>query len=54
MGFNLFVLQKESGQDIGFITWAAMPFLLILLFATAVLTVFPGIVLWLPERMLGS
>jgi tripartite ATP-independent transporter DctM subunit len=51
VGFNLFVLQKETGQEISFIVRAAAPFFLLLLLALAFITVFPGIALWLPSRM---
>lgn len=54
VGFNLFVLQKETGQEISFIVRAAMPFFLLLLLALAIITVFPQIVLWLPGRMIGQ
>jgi tripartite ATP-independent transporter DctM subunit len=51
VGFNLFVLQKETGEEIGYIVRAAMPFFALLLLATALLTVFPQIALWLPNQM---
>lgn len=54
VGFNLFVLQKETGQDIGFIVRAAIPFFLLLLLALCVITFFPQIVLWLPGCMFGA
>lgn len=54
VGFNLFVLQKETGQEISFIVQAAIPFFLLLLLALAIITVFPQIVLWLPARMIGQ
>ena len=54
VGFNLFVLQKETGQEISFIVRAAMPFFLLLLLALAIITVFPQIVLWLPGKMIGQ
>ena len=54
VGFNLFVLQKETGQEISFIVAAAMPFFMLLLLALAVITVFPQVVLWLPAQMIGN
>ena len=54
VGFNLFVLQKETGQEISFIVRAAMPFFLLLLLALAIITIFPQIALWLPGRMIGA
>ncbi len=54
VGFNLFVLQKETNKEISFIVRSAMPFFGLLLIALAIITVFPGIVLWLPGRMFGA
>jgi C4-dicarboxylate transporter, DctM subunit len=48
VGLNLFVLSGISGRPIGFIAVAALPFFLILLLITALVTVFPDIVLFLP------
>jgi C4-dicarboxylate transporter, DctM subunit len=52
LGFNLFVLQKETGQEISYITKAAFPFFLLLMATAALITLFPQIALWLPSRML--
>ena len=54
VGFNLFVLQKETGEDIGAIMKAAVPFFLLLLVTVGIITVFPQIALWLPYRMVGG
>jgi C4-dicarboxylate transporter DctM subunit len=51
LGFNLFVLQKETGLEITYITRAAFPFFLLLMLTAALITVFPQIALWLPSRM---
>lgn len=51
VGFNLFVINGLTGDDLGKIAMAAMPFFFILLAITALLTVFPGIVLYLPGLM---
>jgi C4-dicarboxylate transporter, DctM subunit len=51
VGLNLFVLSGISGRPIGFIAVAALPFFLILLLITALVTVFPDIVLFLPGLM---
>ncbi len=51
VGFNLFVINGLTGDDLGKIALAAMPFFIILLVITALLTVFPGIVLYLPGLM---
>ena len=54
VGFNLFVLQKETGKEISFIVRASIPFFALLLIALAIITVFPDIALWLPDRMFGA
>jgi tripartite ATP-independent transporter DctM subunit len=51
LGFNLFVLQKETGLEIETIIKASIPFFLLLLLTVALITVFPQIALWLPSRM---
>ncbi|MGL4324702.1 MAG: TRAP transporter large permease [Beijerinckiaceae bacterium] len=49
VGFNLFVLQTMSGKDSNTVARAALPFFLLLVAAVAIITVFPQIVMWLPE-----
>ena len=49
VGFNLFVLQTMSGHDSNTVAWAALPFFLLLVVAVALITIFPGIVMWLPR-----
>lgn len=49
VGFNLFVLQTMSGKDSNTVALAALPFFLLLVVAVAIITVFPGIVMWLPK-----
>ena len=51
VGFNLFVIQGISKHSIGFVARAAFPFFLILLALTALITLLPGIVLFLPGQM---
>ncbi len=53
VGFNLFVLQSITGRDIFSIARYALPFFLILVLATVMLTVFPQIALWLPSTMMA-
>jgi C4-dicarboxylate transporter, DctM subunit len=48
IGFNLFVLQGLTGESIGHIALAALPFFLLLLSTAVIITLFPGIALWLP------
>jgi C4-dicarboxylate transporter, DctM subunit len=52
IGFNLFVIQQISGKNIFFIAAAALPFFLVLLVVTALVTIWPQLVLWLPEQMM--
>jgi tripartite ATP-independent transporter DctM subunit len=49
VGFNLFVLQTISGKDSNTVALAALPFFLLLVVAVAIITVFPQIVMYLPE-----
>jgi len=51
VGFNLFVLQGMTGDDIFTVGRAALPFFLILVLAVVMITVFPQIATWLPQRM---
>lgn len=51
VGFNLFVLQSLTGRNIFWIAWAAFPFFMLLMVAVALVTVFPGLVTWLPQTM---
>ena len=47
VGFNLFVLQAMSGKDSNTVAWAALPFFLLLVLAAVIITIFPGIVMFL-------
>jgi tripartite ATP-independent transporter DctM subunit len=53
VGFNLFVIQGLTGQNILKIALAALPFFFLLVLAVALITVFPGIVTYLPSLMSG-
>ena len=54
VGFNLFVLQGLTGDNIVEVARAAIPFFVILVAAVALIVVFPEIATWLPTRMAGS
>ncbi len=54
VGFNLFVIQSVTGKNIFTIAYYALPFFLLLVLATAIITVFPGIALWLPSTMMSN
>jgi C4-dicarboxylate transporter DctM subunit len=49
VGFNLFVLQGLTGHSIGRIARASLPFFFLMLLGVAIVTLLPGIALWLPE-----
>lgn len=51
VGFNLFVISGLTNEDILTIARAALPFFLILCAATAIVTLFPRFVLFLPNLM---
>lgn len=53
VGFNLFVLQTMSGKDSFTVARASTPFFIMLLVAIALITVFPIIVTWLPDVVMG-
>ncbi len=51
VGFNLFVIQGLTGESIGRIARAALPFFLIMVTFTLLIAVFPEIVMWLPNTV---
>ena len=51
VGFNLFVVQSLTGRDIFTVAKASLPFFFLMVIATALVTVFPEIVLSLPRAM---
>ncbi|MHC5655256.1 TRAP transporter large permease [Stappia sp.] len=51
VGFNLFVMQSVTGENILTIAKATFPFFLLLMALLVVIAAFPDIVLWLPELM---
>jgi tripartite ATP-independent transporter DctM subunit len=51
VGFNLFVIQGLTGENILRIALAAMPFFFLLLLAVGIITVVPQIVTFLPSLM---
>ena len=53
VGFNLFVLQSLTGRDIMAVAKCALPYFLLLAVAVLLVALFPGIVTWLPGRMVG-
>ncbi|MNR26253.1 Sialic acid TRAP transporter permease protein SiaT [compost metagenome] len=53
VGFNLFVLQSMTGKDSNTIARAAIPFFFCLIVCVVLITVFPKIVTWLPDYVMG-
>ncbi|MYL23082.1 TRAP transporter large permease subunit [Halomonas alkaliantarctica] len=51
VGFNLFVLQGMTGRNILSIAWAAVPFFFLMMLGVVLISLFPGIVTWLPQAM---
>jgi tripartite ATP-independent transporter DctM subunit len=51
VGFNLFVISGLNNDDIFHVARAALPFFLLMMVATVLLTVFPQLALYLPGKM---
>jgi len=51
VGFNLYIIQALSKATQWEVARAALPFCLIMLGFTALITVFPEIVMWLPQQL---
>jgi tripartite ATP-independent transporter DctM subunit len=51
VGFNLFVLQGLTGENVLRIARHALPFFLLLILGVVLITAFPGIAMWLPSQM---
>lgn len=51
IGFNLFVIQSQTGESIGTIARAALPFFGILLAFALLLAIVPDLALWLPGTL---
>ena len=54
VGFNLFVLQNMTGRDSNEIARAALPFFAMLVVTIGIITVFPQVVTWLPDAIMGA
>ena len=53
VGFNLFVLQNMTGKDSNEIARASIPFFVMLVISIGIITVFPVLVTWLPDVVMG-
>ncbi len=54
VGFNLFVLQNMTGKDSNTIARAALPFFACLVVCIGIITLFPAVVTWLPDLVMGA
>jgi tripartite ATP-independent transporter DctM subunit len=54
VAFNLSVLQGITGKSMGYLTRAVAPYLLIMMGFVVLIAVFPQIVLWFPNFILGK
>jgi tripartite ATP-independent transporter DctM subunit len=54
VGFNLFVLQAMSGRDSLYVARASIPFFVLLLVGATLITAFPKIVTWLPDKVVTA
>ncbi len=52
VGFSIFVIQSLTTKDAGFIVKASFPFFVIMVITVCIVTVFPEIVLYLPNKMI--
>mgnify|MGYP006274238809 CR=1 FL=1 len=53
VGFSLFVIQHISKEDLSTILKATLPFFMIMILMVVIVTVFPEIVFFLPNKMAG-
>jgi TRAP-type C4-dicarboxylate transport system permease large subunit len=49
VGFNLFVLQSMTGRDVFWIGMQSLPFFLLMVITVVLITVYPGIVMVVPD-----
>lgn len=54
VGFNLFVIQSLTGEDLFRIARYSLPFMGVLLLMVALLVAFPSLATWLPQTMTGG
>jgi tripartite ATP-independent transporter DctM subunit len=54
VGLNMFVIQGLSGgRPLSEIVWGSLPFGVLMLVEIVVISMFPGLVTWLPSRLVG-
>jgi len=54
LGFDLFVLQTMSGRDSNYVAYASIPFFFMMVLCIVLITIFPEIVTWAPDVLLGT
>jgi tripartite ATP-independent transporter DctM subunit len=53
VGLNMFVIQGISGgRPMGEIVWGSLPFGVLMLLVLVLISIFPGVVTWLPTQMI--
>lgn len=51
VGFNLFVIQNLTNESLGFVSKAALPYMIIMVVFALLLALFPEMVMWLPQQL---
>ncbi|MBI4627083.1 MAG: TRAP transporter large permease [Candidatus Rokubacteria bacterium] len=51
VGMNLFVIQGMAETSLGEVGWGSLPYVVLLLLGVLLLTLVPGLALWLPGKM---
>ena len=54
VGFNLFVIQSLTGKNIFYVAKCAMPFFFMIALAIVLVSLFPQIILYLPQAVTQS
>lgn len=54
VAFNPSVLQSITGKSMGYLTKVTLPYLFIMMAFVLLIAIFPGIVLWFPNLILGK
>jgi tripartite ATP-independent transporter DctM subunit len=53
LGFNIFVLQTMTGRDSNYVALASLPFFCMMVLCIALITAFPELATWLPDKLIG-
>jgi C4-dicarboxylate transporter, DctM subunit len=53
VGFPMFVMQAFTGRSLLYVSRAGLPFFFLLLLGTALIVLFPGLVTYLPNKMMN-